>query len=624
MQNGYSRWKLALIVVVTGLAAVYALPNIYPEVPAVQVSHEKDVLSAADRARITSILTQANLIDIDNTVIEVRTGSSLLIHMSDAQAQLRAVELLQQELSDRYVVAFNLASKLPGWLKTIGAQPMKLGLDLRGGVYFLLTVDNAAVVRKALNRYHDELKVYFRAAQIRYRESRVENAELVLVFANAQQHDRAIQFVKKRLPGVFDLPPPDASTDALRLRLSAQSIKETFDFAVQQNIVTLRKRVNELGVAEPVVTRHGRERIVVQLPGVQDTAQAKEILGATATLEFRLVDETADAERVHRSGRVPYRADLYFTRAAEPVVLKRDVMLTGEHIIDAASGIDGNTGSPAVFITLDSKGAQIFSRITARNIKNLMGVVFIENKVETTRGADGTLEKQRRVVKEVISVARIQEKLSKRFQITGLDSATEARRLALLLRAGALAAPLEIIEERTVGPSLGQANIEQGQRSILLAFLLVVVFIGIYYRLFGLIANFALIANIFLIVAVMSLIPGATLTLPGIIGIVLTVGMAVDANVLIFERIREELDNGNAAHASIASGYRQAFSTIADANITTLIAALVLFAFGTGPIKGFAVTLSIGIISSMFTAIMGTRALVGLIYGRHKTPVLAI
>jgi preprotein translocase subunit SecD len=390
---------------------------------------------------------------------------------------------------------------------------------------------------------------------------------------------------------------------------------------LQQNITTLRNRINELGVAEPTVQQQGENRIVVQLPGVQDTAQAKKILGATATLEFRLVDFEHDVQDA-LNGRVPANSELFYHRDGRPYLLNKRVMLTGEHVINAQSTLDAQSGSPAVSVTLDGKGARAFSNVTRDNIGNPMAVVFIESKSET-KEIDGELVKVRRQVPEIINVATIRDQLSKKFQITGLDSTTEARDLALLLRAGALAAPIEIVEERTVGPSLGQDNIDQGFASVMIGFAFVLVFMLIWYRVFGFVANLALASNLVFIVALLSMLQ-ATLTLPGIAGIVLTVGMAVDANVLIFERIREELRNGNSPQNSINVGYGKAFSTIADANITTLIAAIVLFGFGTGSIKGFAVTLSLGIITSMFTAIMGTRAVVNLIYGRQHKPKLSI
>ncbi len=403
--------------------------------------------------------------------------------------------------------------------------------------------------------------------------------------------------------------------------LTERAVRTLREFALQQNITTLRNRVNELGVAEPVIQQQGQTRIVVQLPGVQDTARAKEILGATATLEFRAVDEGHDVQDA-LDGRVPVGSRLYRTREGQPVLLKKQVIITGDYITNAASTIDQRSGSPAVSIRLDGRGGRIMGNHTKENVGRRMAVVFIENKVETRR-VDGELVRIKRTIEEVINIAVIRDRFSSNFQITGLDNTEEAANLALLLRAGALAAPIEIVEERTVGPSLGQENIDQGFQSVVIGLILVLVFMAVYYRVFGLVADLALIMNLVLIVAVLSLFQ-ATLTLPGIAGIVLTVGMAVDANVLIFERIREELRSGNTPQASIHSGYEKAFSTIADANITTLIAAVVLFGFGTGPIKGFAITLSIGIVTSMFTAIMGTRAVINLIYGGRRVAALAI
>jgi preprotein translocase subunit SecD len=443
-------------------------------------------------------------------------------------------------------------------------------------------------------------------------------------FRDAQSLDQAIEKLRKQYPNELSFETgKEGNTPILIARLKETAINEIKTFAVQQNITTLRNRVNELGVTEPVIQQQGEGRVVVQLPGVQDTTRAKEILGATATLEFRLVDEQADPFEAKETGRTPASDRRYFERNGNPVLLKRQVMLTGDNITDAASGIDHETGGPAVFITLDGAGARVFSKLSGENVGRLMAVVFIENKTETVEQNGRKIRNQRRV-EEVINIARIREQLGKRFQVTGLESTREARKLALLLRAGALAAPMEIVEERTVGPSLGQQNINQGFLSVVIGFLLVMVFMAVYYRVFGLVADLALAANVVLLVGVMSIIPGATLTLPGIAGIVLTVGMAVDANVLIFERIREELRNGNSPQASIHAGYSKALSTIADSNVTTLISAVVLFGFGTGPIKGFAVTLSIGILASMFTAIMGTRAVINLIYGGRRTCKLYI
>ena len=607
-------WKYVLVISVIAIAIIYALPNVYPEQPAVQVSHESRPLNKEDIQRIQTILNTDTNIQIDG-IESAQDGSHATVLLPTPEVQLRTADLLKEELIDRYIVAFNLASTTPEWLKALNATPMNLGLDLRGGVYFLLEVDASVVINKALQSYQDEIKSYFRENRLRYRSVGILGKSVLVQFRDATTMQQGLEIIQKKMPelSIVENTTPPLPANQVLLEMSGAEIKERFDFAIEQNIITLRKRVNELGVAEPVVTRRGRERIVVQLPGVQDTARAKEILGATATLEFRLVNEGASESSAIKRG-----SKKYTTRDGETVFLKRDTLLTGEHIVDASSGLDNNTTTPTVFITLDGQGAQMFARVTEANIRRLMGIVFIENKVEAYRDENNVLQKRRRTVEEVISVARIQDKLSKRFQITGLDSPAEARKLALLLRAGALAAPLEIIEERTVGPSLGKANIEKGRSSIILGFLLVILFMAFYYRVFGLVADVALAVNIFLLIAIMSLIPGATLTLPGIIGIVLTVGMAVDANVLIFERIREEIDAGNTPLASIDAGYKRAFSTIADANITTLIAALVLFVFGTGPIKGFAITLSIGIVSSMFTAILGSRVAVDTLYNNKK------
>ena len=617
MPNQYPLWKYVLIIAVLAAAVIYALPNVYPSDPAVQVSGPVD-RNLHDRL--------ARALDDDalpyKSIDAVEGGA--LVRFDRPEEQLRAADVLKREFAGRHTVALNLAPATPDWLVSLNARPMNLGLDLRGGVYFLLSVDVESGLRKAMQAYPGDVRTAFREKKIRYRNVELEGNTLVLDFSSDADLEKARDWLRQHYRNELQVSEPGRGRMRLEAGLTEQYAKEVASYAVQQNILTLRKRVDELGVAEPVVTRQGRDRIAVQLPGVQDTARAKEILGATATLEFRLVAESEDPDKARRTGRVPLGTRLYRHRDSSWVLLKRDVMLTGDRIIDAASGIDTEKGEPAVFITLDGRGARAFARVTGENVKRLMAVVFIENKGETYLDDDGELKRRRITTEEVISVARIQEKLSKRFQITGLDSTSEARRLALLLRAGALAAPLEIIEERTVGPSLGRENIRRGTRSIIFAFLLVVLFMGIYYRVFGLLADLALALNIVLIIAVISLIPGATLTLPGIVGIVLTVGMAVDANVLIFERIREGLSGGASAQVSMDSGYRQAFSTIADANITTLIAALVLFAFGTGPIKGFAVTLSVGILCSMFTAIVGTRAAANLIYGRRKAAELAI
>ncbi len=619
MINRYPLWKHLLIAAVLAVGIVFALPNVFGEDPAVQISAPRGAeIDARLETRVSERLIRANL---EPKVIE-RNERSLLVRFSDPENQLKAQDELRNELGRQYVVALNLAPSTPEWLETLGALPMYLGLDLRGGVHFLMEVDMAGALRKAEERYASDIRTLLREERIRYKSiTRRAQRGVVVTFRTSADRDKGGDLIRREFP---DLELEERETDgtlALSLSISDQAAREVRDFALQQNITTLRNRVNELGVAEPVIQQQGQERIVVQLPGVQDTARAKEILGATATLEFRMVDQDHSVEEA-LAGRVPAGAKLYQERNGAPILLKRNVMLTGDYITDAASGIDQQTGSPAVFITLDGKGARLFSKRTRDQIGRPMATVFIENKSET-KIVDGREVKERWTVEEVINVATIRDQLGKRFQITGLDTTEEARNLALLMRAGALAAPIEIVEERTVGPSLGRENIEQGQMSVIIGFVAVLVFMAFYYKVFGLVANLALTFNLVLIVAVLSMLQ-ATLTLPGIAGIVLTVGMAVDANVLIFERIREELRNGNSPQASIHAGYEKAFSTIADANITTLIAAIVLFGFGTGPIKGFAITLSIGIVTSMFTAIMGTRAVINLIFGGRRVKSLPI
>jgi preprotein translocase subunit SecD len=616
--NRYPLWKNLLVLVVLIVATIYAMPNLFGDDPAVQVSASRSATVDLDLTDKVETALKDGGIDYKGIELE---DNKLLVRLLSADSQLRAKDVLNQTLSGDYVIALNLASTTPGWLSALGAEPMNLGLDLRGGVHFLMEVDMDAAVKQALDGYGSDLRLALRDAKIRYKQIKVENQQLIVVFRNPDDRAAAETLINREMDALQVSDLDEVSGPALRMQLSEVDLRETKRLALQQNITTLRNRINELGVAEPTVQQQGDSRIVVQLPGVQDTAQAKKILGATATLEFRLVDFESDVQDA-LNGRIPPNSELFYHRDGRPYLLNKRVMLTGEHVINAQSTLDPQSGSPAVSVTLDGKGARIFSNITRDNIGNPMAVVFIESKTET-KEVDGELVKVRRQVPEIINVATIRDQLSKKFQITGLDSSTEARDLALLLRAGALAAPIEIVEERTVGPSLGQDNIDQGFASVMIGFAFVLVFMLIWYRVFGLVANLALAANLIMIVALLSMLQ-ATLTLPGIAGIVLTVGMAVDANVLIFERIREELRNGNSPQSSLNAGYGKAFSTIADANITTLIAAIVLFGFGTGSIKGFAVTLSLGIITSMFTAIMGTRAVVNLIYGRQHKPKLSI
>jgi len=614
--NRYPAWKYVLLLVVLAIGILYALPNLYPSDPAVQISARKG--GEVPEAVVQQALRLLKEKGIEPKAVEhpADNRGKVLLRFSDTDAQLTAVDILQLHLGDDYSVAVNLAPSTPPWLRALGAKPMYLGLDLRGGVHFLMEVDMQSAVKKALSRYESEFRGFLRKQKIRYLGVAREGDHILLKFKDAASRDQALEALREEYRTDLTYESIDEPRlSILRIGLSEQARRAIQDFALKQNITTLRKRVNELGVAEPIIQQQGRDRIVVQLPGVQDTARAKDILGATATLEFRLVDEKADPWEAKRTGRIPPGDRLYYERNGNPVLLKRQVMLTGDYITDAGSTFDQN-GRPAVAITLDGKGASRFSRVTGKHIKDLMAVVFIETKT-VTRLVDGKPVRKRVRSEEVINIARIQDQLSKRFQITGLDSPQEAHDLALLLRAGALAAPMQIVEERTIGPSMGKENIEQGFKSVVIGFVLVLVFMAVYYRVFGLVADLALTFNLVLVVAALSLLQ-ATLTMPGIAGIVLTVGMAVDANVLIYERIREELRNGMSPQAAIHAGYEKAFSTIADANITTLIAAVVLFVFGTGPIKGFAVTLALGIVSSMFTAIMGTRAVINLIYGRQR------
>ena len=618
--NRYPLWKYILIIFVVTFAGIYALPNIYDKDPSLQVGASAAVeISELTEILVTTALDEAGL---KAKAIDINVDS-LTVRFDDVETQLKAKEVVTAALGSNYVIALNLAPATPDWLRNLGAEPMFLGLDLRGGVHFLMEVDMPAAVRKAEDRYVSDLRTMLRENKVRYKTiGRQASGGVLIRFRGEEQKLEGVRLIEK---DYAELTIADFENDAdeaqILVTIIESSMLETQRLALQQNITILRKRVNELGVAEPVIQQQGLNRIVVQMPGVQDPTIARIVIGSTATLEYRMVDEEHSVQDA-LDGRVPAGSKLFKDRAGQPYLLRKQVMITGDYIIDAASGIDQQSGGPNVTVRLDGKGAKIFAERTRDEVGKAMAVVFIENKTETVKVKDG-YEKKKKVVEEIISVATIREQLGKVFQTTGLDSSQEARNLALLLRAGALAAPIEIIEERTVGPSLGQDNIDKGFNSVAIGFTLVLIFMLFYYRVFGIAANVALALNLVLIIAMLSLLQ-ATLTLPGIAGIVLTVGMAVDANVLIFQRIREEIKNGNSPQASIHSGYEKAFSTIADANITTLIAALVLFSFGTGPIKGFAVTLSLGIISSMFTAIVVTRGIINAIYGGKKVQKLSI
>ena len=601
-------WKHILIISIFVITFTYMLPNTYDNDPIVQVSKKSsDSLDIA----FQDVEDKALSSEISFNSLE-KSDSSIVIRFKDEENQIRMREFLYQELDKDYTVALNTAPKIPAFLKSLGAKPMNLGLDLKGGVHFLMEVDLEEVVDVRFKKYKNDIRNQMRENNIFYNSINVAKNLISLTLKNNTDIDKASKIISETYTDSFDI---NLEQNTLNLTLKEEALKDIGKAAIKQNITTLRNRVNELGVAEPIVQQSGKNRVVVELPGIKDTARAKEIIGATATLEFKMVDEDYISESFADEYNIPINSKLYKDQNNNPIVLKRNVVLTGENIVDASSGFDQNS-RPAVNITLDSLGAKTFSKITGKNIGKAMAVIFIENKPEIQ--TIGGIEK--RVVNKsetVINVATIQEQLSKVFQITGLDSPKRSRDLALYLRAGSMAAPMYIIEERTIGPSLGKANIEMGQNSVIIGMLLVLLFMVIYYKVFGLFANLALIFNLIIIVGIMSMITGATLTLPGIAGIVLTVGMAVDANVLIYERIREEIRNGSTNLASITLGYKKAFSTIADANITTLIASIILFMFGTGPIKGFAVTLSIGILSSMFTSIIFTKVLADLIYARN-------
>ena len=614
--NHYAAWKNALIVFFLFLSTLYALPNLYGSDLAIQITGTGDyIVEDSDLESISSTLTENN-VDFKSIKID---SNNILVRFNNSQSQLSSKTLLKNSLSRNYVVALNLAPSIPQWLGNLGGKAMSLGLDLRGGVHFLLEVDMEAVVSTSLDRYYNELRTALRKDKL-YKKIRKEDNRLVVSFKSEDLKNKAKNVLKNDLPDLVIVEGSELELEfGLEVSSSAQSTAKSS--ALKQNITTLRNRVNELGVAEPIIQQQGTERIVVQLPGVQDTARAKEILGAVATVEFRLVDEQNDVQTAIQSGKTPSGSKLYKFKDGRPLLLKTTVIATGENIVDASSSVDQDN-QPQVSIVLDSSGGRTMLETTKEFIGYRMAVVFIENQVETII-EDGVAVKKRSKTQDIINAATIQGTFSNRFQITGLDSSREARNLALLLRAGSLSAPVEIIEERTIGPSLGADNIQKGFISVLVGFALVLVFMAWRYRVFGLVANVALTLNLITIVSILSMIQ-ATLTLPGIAGIVLTVGMAVDANVLIFERIKEEMRSAKDIQKAISAGYEKALLTIADANITTLIASLVLFSFGTGAIKGFAVTLSIGIITSMFTAIIVSRAMINLIYGGKKDKELAI
>jgi len=621
MLNRYPLWKNLLVLAVVLFGFLYSAPNLYAPDPAIQIT------SASSGQKITQATLTRALGALDEASIayfgeEIAANErNALVRLENAEAQLVGQARIARALGDGYIVALNLAPTTPAWLLSLGAQPMKLGLDLSGGVHFKLEVDVGAALERRHEYYLSAIKKTLRETRIRGLADLQEDGSVLAKFGSEQEREEARSAIADAMPELMLDRIDEAEQFALRTFMTEQAVAELIDYAVAQNLTTLRNRVNELGVSEPLVQRQGRNRIVVELPGIQDTAEAKRILGKVANLEFRLVAAT-DARPSERQ-RFEYRND---DRQGMSEWLERDVIITGERVANAAAGFDQN-GRPNVSISLDGEGGTLMSRATRNNVKRRMGVLFIERKYQTRYeiGSDGEEEiiKVPFDEKRILTAPVIQQALGAQFQITGLDSPLEASELALMLRAGALAAPISFVEERTVGPSLGADNIRLGVKSVQLGLALVVLFMLLYYRAFGAIAVVALTCNLVLLLACMSLL-GATLTLPGIAGIVLTVGMAVDANVLIFSRIREELNGGASPQMAINGGFQQALSTILDANITTLIVAVILYAVGTGPIKGFAVTLSLGILTSMFTAIIGTRALVNLFFGGRKLKTLSI
>ncbi|MBL8199400.1 MAG: protein translocase subunit SecD [Chromatiales bacterium] len=613
--NRFPLWKNILVVVVLLVAMIVSLPNLFGDSPAVQVSLANgQPLEGSGIEQVRGALAGGQ---VQQTSIYGEKGR-VMVRFPSVDEQLKGADALRAALGKQYVVAMTLTPSTPAWLRAIGLKPVPLGLDLRGGVHFLFEVDMSTAIKQRLDAYSTDFNKILRDNRIR-RSVSVVGQDVQIRLADAEDADRAEKLIRDADRDMEVERRSTAEGVLLVARMTPEQMKARQDFAIQQNTTTLRNRVNELGVAEPIVQRQGIDRIVVQLPGVQDPAQAERVLGATATLEFRLVCAEENAFEAERTGRAPLGCELYKGRDGSPVLLKRRTIVTGDQLVDASQGFD--QGQPAVYVRLDSNGARNMLETTKANLKKPMAVVFVEQKRETIERNGQQIEVPRET-REVINVATINGVFSSSFQITGLDS-LEARDLALLLRAGALAAPIYKVEERTVGPSLGQENINRGIGALLIGFAAVAVFMTIYYKAFGLIANLGLLTNIVLIVALLSMLQAA-LTLPGIAGVVLTIGMAVDANVLINERIREELRNGMTPQAAIHAGYDKAFATIADSNLTTLIAGIVLFAFGTGPVKGFAVVLCLGILTSMFTALTVTRALVNVIYGSRKVERLAV
>ncbi|TDQ59770.1 preprotein translocase subunit SecD [Mesocricetibacter intestinalis] len=616
MLNRYPLWKNLMVIFVVAIGLLYSLPNIYGEDPAVQISGTRGQEATSSTLSEVQRLLDGNGLKTKSILLE---NGAILARFNNTDDQLLAKDKITQQLGQSYSVALNLAPATPDWLSAIGGNPMKWGLDLRGGVRFLMEVDMNTALEKRQEQLQDSLRTEFRKEKFQY--SAIRNGEdfsTIVTLAKPEQISEVKRFLRKQHA---NLEIRDISANTLALALSESALNEARENAIEQNLGILRKRVEELGVAEAVIQRQGAERIVVELPGIQDTARAKEILGATATLEFRMVNQNVSPEAIARNS-VPSDTEIKLNRQGMPVALNKRAVLGGEHIINASSSFNQNNGTPQVDVTLDSEGGDIMSETTRLNLEKPMATLYVEYKDSGKKDENGKviLEKH----EEVINIATIRGRFGSRFQITGIDSSAEAQNLAVLLRSGALTAPIQIVEERTVGPSLGAQNVEQGLKAGLWGLAIVILFCVVYYKLFGLIASIALCANMVLLVGLMSLLPGATLTMPGIAGIILSVGMSVDANVLIFERIKEEMRNGRSIQQAIHEGYNGAWTSIFDANLTTILTAVVLYAAGTGPVKGFAITLALGVAISMFTAITGTRMLVNLIYGGKRVEKLSI
>lgn len=603
-----------MVILVVAIGVLYALPNLYGEDPSVQISGTRG--QQASQETLSQVQSALSALNITPKTMSLENGS-ILVRLNKDEEQLPAKEKIAEVLGNNYSVALNLAPATPEWLTSIGGEPMKRGLDLRGGVRFLMEVDMNTALTKQQDQLQDSLRAVFRKDNIETKSfKKIENFGTEIEFIDEESAEKGVRYIRRTYPTLDVLL---TSSNVATLTPSVQGLSESRDLAIEQNLTILRKRVEELGVSEPTIQRQGAERIVVELPGVQDTARAKEILGATATLEFRMVNQEADLGQASR-GIVPLNSELKYDRHGGPVVLRMRPALGGEHIINAKSGVD-ERGLPQVSIELDSEGGSLMSEMTKSNVGKPMATLYSEFKDSGKRDSNGkvVLEKH----EEVVNVATINSRLGTQFQITGISSPAEAQNLAVLLRSGALIAPIVIVEERTIGASLGADNVAQGMEAGLLGLGLTLIFCLIYYKVFGVFASMALIVNMILTVGLMSLI-GATLTMPGIAGIVLAVGMSIDANVLIYERIKEEIRNGRSVQQAIHEGYDGAFSSIFDSNLTTVLTSLILYAVGTGPVKGFAVTLALGVIISMFTAITGTRMLVNWVYGGKRVKKLWI